>query len=278
MAPRKAAIIGHPVTHSRSPLLHGHWLHAMGRAGSYGRIDVAPADLADFMAGFVAQGLTGCNVTVPHKEAVIPHLAGIDEAAATIGAVNTIYVENGALYGTNTDVLGFLGDLDASRPGWDAVPGEALVLGAGGAARAVLYGLRLRGFTEITILNRSPERAETLARRFGVRPAPLDAFAERAPKASYLVNTTSLGMKGQPPLALDLTPLNPDAIVHDIVYVPLETEFLKAARARGHRTVDGLGMLLHQAVPAFARFFGETPVVTPALRALIEADIRAGGG
>jgi shikimate dehydrogenase len=274
MSPR-CFVIGHPIAHSRSPLIHGTWLAQHGLAGSYERIDVAPAVLPDFIARIRSGELTGGNVTVPLKEAVLPLLDVVTETARAMGAANTLWCEGGKLHGDNTDGAGFLGHLDATVPGWDARVGTALLLGAGGAARAIAYALSKRGVPRIVLANRSLPRAQDLAAALG---APLEAadWSDRnalVAAADLIVNTTSLGMKGQPPLDLDLSPLRPGTIVDDIVYVPLKTELLVEAERRGGVSVDGLGMLLHQAVPGFARWFGVTPSVTPALRARLEADI-----
>lgn len=266
-------MIGHPVAHSRSPLLHGFWLRAYGIAGRYERVDVTPADLPAFVAGLGEAGFVGGNVTVPHKIALLALVEDVDEAARAIGAINTLWFEAGRLQGGNTDAAGFVAALDEGAPGWDQGR-RALVLGAGGAARAVVYGLLGRGLA-VTVLNRTLEAAEALARDFGplVTARPWTRWPACADDADLLVNTTTLGMAGQPPLALDLAALRTTAVVCDIVYVPLETALLRTAAARGHRAVGGLGMLLHQAVPGFARWFGHTPEVTPALRAAIEADL-----
>ena len=274
VTPPRAFVIGHPVAHSRSPLLHGFWLAAYGLAGSYERIDVAPDALPGFIAGLRDVGFVGGNVTVPHKTALLDLLTDVDAAAQAIGAVNTLWFEAGRLRGGNTDALGFLAALDAEAPGWDAGR-RALVLGAGGAARAVVYGLLGRGLA-VTVLNRTRAAADALARDFGpnVTARPWADWQACAPDADLLVNATTLGMAGQPPLALALAALPARAVVCAIVYVPLETGLLRAAAARGLRVVGGLGMLLHQAVPGFARWFGRTPEVTPALRATLEGDIR----
>ncbi len=276
MAPR-AFVIGHPVAQSRSPTLHGHWLRALGLPGSYEKIDVAPDALPAFVRGLRDGGLAGGNVTVPHKTAVLALVDEVDAAATAIGAVNTLWVEDGRLHGGNTDAFGFLANLDEAAPGWDAGRnGPAVVLGAGGAARAVVHGLLGRGLA-VALVNRTVETAAALARDLGPRVTAhgFEHLPDLLPAAGLLVNTTSLGMAGKPPLALDLRPLPPGAVVNDIVYVPLETELLRAARARGLRAVDGLGMLLHQAVPGFARWFGTVPTVTPALRTALERDIAA---
>ena len=273
-APR-AFVIGHPIAHSRSPLIHGFWLKQLGIEGSYERIDVSPEALARFIGSLRAEGYAGGNVTVPHKTAVLSLVDDIDEAAAAIGAANTLWFEGARLWAGNTDALGFLGSLDASAPGWDARPGRAVVLGAGGAARAVTFALIGRGF-EVCVVNRTLSNGVELAEAFDddVWAYAWNELPDVLKTAALLVNTTSLGMAGQPSLELDLRALDPGALVCDIVYVPLETALLQQARGRGHRTVDGLGMLLNQAAPGFARWFGVKPSVAPELRALIEADIR----
>ena len=274
-APR-AFVIGHPIAHSRSPLIHGFWLEDNAAAGSYERIDVAPDQLAGFVWGIADAGFAGGNVTVPHKSAVLGLVDEADEVARAIGAANTLWVEDGRVLATNTDAVGFAHSLDAEAPGWDASGGRAVVIGAGGAARAVVYALLDRGFA-VDVVNRGVERAELLARAFGprVKASGLPDVAARLGAADLLVNTTSLGMSGSPPLDLDLAPLARGALVCDIVYVPLETELLRRARRAGHRTVGGLGMLLHQARPGFVKWFGARPRVSAELRAMIEQDLRA---
>jgi len=273
---RKAFVVGHPIAHSRSPKIHGHWLKRYGIDGSYAPLDVAPADFGDFLKGLAAGGFAGGNVTIPHKEAAFALAERRDEAAAAIGAVNTLWFEEGRLVGGNTDAHGFAANLDERAPGW-AANGPALVLGAGGAARAVIHALKQRGVTEIRIVNRTMERARELADRFGagVSAHPLAAAVEFLPETGLLINTTSLGMGGKGELPIDPSAMPDAAIVTDIVYVPLETPLLAAARARGLKTVDGLGMLLHQAAPGFELWFGIRPQVTPELRALIVADLGA---
>lgn len=271
---RSAGVVGWPIAHSRSPLIHGHWLAEHGLEGRYDRIPVAPEEADAFFAGFLRSGLVGANVTIPYKEKAAAAAGDLDPLAARLEAANTLWIEDGVLRGTNTDVAGFLGNLDQASPGWDAEPGVALVLGAGGAARAVVDGLVGRGF-DVRIANRTLSRAEALAARYpGRAGAHLLSEANRlAAAAGLIVNTTSLGMKGEGDVDLDFAALRPDAIVSDIVYVPLVTPFLARAAARGLRTVDGLGMLLHQAVPGFEKWFGLRPSVTPELRALVEADL-----
>jgi shikimate dehydrogenase len=274
----KAFVIGHPVGHSRSPLIHGHWLKEHGLSGSYERIDVPPAALPAFLASLAERRLVGGNVTIPHKEAVFRLVDEASPAARRLGAVNTLWLEGGRLYGDNTDVTGFVADLD-QRLGarWSDGVGTALVLGAGGAARSVIAGLLDRGIEIVLVANRTFARAEEpqLLDPARVRALPWPDVEGALGPVGLLVNTTSLGMAGEPPLALDLRGLPPTAAVADIVYVPLETPLLAAARERGLTAVDGLGMLLHQAVPGFARWFGVTPQVTPELRALVAADIEA---
>ncbi len=257
-------------------MLHGFWLRTLGLPGRYEALDVAPDSIGAFMTGLRGQGFTGGNVTIPHKLAVIPYLSWIDEAAAAIGAVNTIWTEGDHLAGGNTDAHGFIANLDERAPGWDAQGGSCVVLGAGGAARAAVYGLLQRGL-RVDLVNRTLGSAGALAAHFGagVTANDMAALPRLLPQAGLLVNTTSLGMQGKPALEIDLVPLRPGAVVYDIVYVPLITPLLREAEQRGHRIVDGLGMLLHQAAPGFARWFGVTPTVTPELRALLEGDIRA---
>jgi shikimate dehydrogenase len=275
MASRAACVIGWPVEHSRSPLIHNYWLKRYGIAGEYRREAVRREEFAAFVGALAARGYVGANVTVPHKEAAF-RLSQPDERARAVGAVNTLWLESGVLRSTNTDVEGFLDNLDACAPHWDRDTGKALVLGAGGAARAVIYGLLSRGVAQIVVANRTAGRAEALRTSFGERVQIADwaeVEAELA-DAALLINTTTLGMHGQPALALDLARLRGHAIVADIVYVPVVTQLLAAATARGLLTADGLGMLLHQAVRGFALWFGRTPEVTGELRALVETDLK----
>jgi len=275
MSTPRAFIIGHPVAQSRSPMLHGYWLDRHGIAGSYELVDVAPEALGDFFASYRKNGWVGGNVTVPHKLAVIPFLDRIDNDAKAMGAVNTIWWEDGQLVGGNTDWIGFLGNLDELVPGWDSAGKQAVLIGAGGAARAAAYGLKSRGFS-VTLCNRTVSKAQEIAAHFGgMSGRGLDELPELMKQADILVNTTSLGMLGKPPLDVDLAPLKPGAIVYDVIYVPLETAILKEAKSRGHRTVDGLGMLLHQAVEGFNHWFGQKPEVTEEIRQLLIDDIRA---
>ena len=275
MPPRKAVcVIGWPIKHSRSPLIHNYWIKQHGFDAEYRREAVAPEQFADFLTHLVERGYVGANVTVPHKEVALA-LSEPDERARAVGAANTLWLDGARLRSTNTDVEGFIGNLDATAPGWDRGLQCALVLGAGGGARAVVFGLLERGVARILLVNRTAERAAALRTQFGdritlARWSDLDSLM---PEAGLLVNTTSLGMAGQPPLTIDLARLPANAVVSDLVYVPLETALLAAARSRGLRAVDGLGMLLHQAVDGFQRWFGMRPQVTEALRALVEADL-----
>lgn len=273
----KACVIGWPIRHSRSPLIHGYWLKKYGIDGSYTKEEVHPDALESFLSGIPANGFSGCNVTVPHKETALALAAVADETARAVGAANTLWHEDGVLQASNTDVYGFMTHLEVSAPGWDAGR-PAMVLGAGGAARAVIKGLADRGLPEIRIANRTMARAQSLADHFG-DPAVVVEWERRAPAledCGLLVNTTTLGMTGSAPLDIDLAALPEDAVVMDIVYAPLMTPLLEEAGRQGNRTVDGLGMLLHQAVPGFEKWFGQRPEVTDELRDIIVADLEAG--
>jgi shikimate dehydrogenase len=274
---RAACVIGWPSGHSRSPLIHNYWIKRHGLPAEYRREAVPPDLFADFVARLDERGYIGANVTLPHKEAALA-LSEPDDCARAVGAANTLWLETGKLRSTNTDVEGFLQNLDASAPGWDAGLASAVVLGAGGAARGVVFALLDRGVEEVHVVNRSIERAQALRERFGprVKPAGWDALNGLLGAAQLFVNATSLGMARQPPLDVDAGRLPDKAIVADIVYVPLETPLLAAAKQRGLRTADGLGMLLHQAVRGFSLWFGVRPEVTPELRRLVEADLKQG--
>jgi shikimate dehydrogenase len=272
MVEKKAFVTGHPIAHSRSPKIHGYWLNKYGIDGSYRAIDVAPADFPEFLSSLQANGYQGGNVTIPHKEVAFARVGRRDEAADMIGAVNMLWLEDGVLWGGNSDWIGFAGNLDEHAPGWDK-NGPAVVLGAGGASRAVIHALKVRGVRDIRIVNRTFSRAQELADRFGDGVSAHGAVGDLLGDAGLLVNTTALGMHGDTTLAADPAGLPGHAIVSDIVYVPLETPLLAAARVRNLKTVDGLGMLLHQAVPGFERWFGKKPEVTPELRDMIVADV-----
>ncbi|HEY5131840.1 MAG TPA: shikimate dehydrogenase [Bradyrhizobium sp.] len=271
--PRAACLIGWPAAHSRSPLIHHYWLRTLGIEGGYNIEAVPPEGFAEFVLHLSTHGFVGANVTIPHKERALA-LSRPDARARAVGAANTLWYESGELRSTNTDIEGFINNLDACAPGWDAAS-EALVLGAGGSSRAIVFGLIERGIKRVHLANRTLERARALADQFGaqVHPVPWETIGDLLPNAELLVNTTSLGMHGQPALELDVSLLPPHAVVADLVYVPLQTPLLAAARARGLKTADGLGMLLHQAVRGFELWFGQRPEVTAELRALVEADL-----
>lgn len=272
----KACVMGHPVAHSRSPLIHNHWLTSLGIAGSYELMDLTPEQFPAFIAGLGSNGFVGGNVTVPHKEAAFAAVARRDAAAEAIGAVNTLWLEEGVLVGGNSDAHGFIANLDETAPGWDLADGRAVILGAGGSARAAAYAFAHRGI-HTALVNRTRSRADEIAAHFGalVSAHDHDALPDLLANADVLVNCTSCGMVGKPHLVIDLGPLKKGAVVYDVVYVPLETALLAQARRGGHRTVDGLGMLLQQAGYGFGKWFGAKTAVTPELRALIEADIIA---
>jgi shikimate dehydrogenase len=273
---RRACVIGWPVEHSRSPLIHRYWLKQYGIDGAYEKEAVRPEDLASFLGSLEQRGYVGANVTLPHKEAALRLAAVADEAARAIGAANTLWLDQaGRLCAGNTDAYGFITNLETEAPSWNEGRRPAIVLGAGGAARAILHGLLSEGAASIVVSNRTRARAEELAKTFGPSVTVAD-WADRESAldgVGLLVNTTSLGMTGKDTLDLDLAALPADAVVADIVYSPLKTELLAAARARGNRTVDGLGMLLYQAVPGFERWFGVRPKVTSKLRAHIAATL-----
>ena len=270
----KAGVMGWPVGHSRSPALHGWWLAQYRIDGAYVPMAVQPRDLAAALRALPILGFAGCNLTIPHKEAALALVDRVDPVARRIGAVNTIVVDgDGALEGRNTDAYGFIASLRAAQPAWSARRGPAVLIGAGGSARALIVALLEEGAPEIRVVNRTLERAEALAAEFGtlIRPVAWTERAEALGDAALLVNTTSQGMTGEPPLDLPLDRLPLAAIVNDIVYTPLETPLLAAARRRGNPVVDGLGMLLHQARPGFAAWFGVEPEVTAELCAAVLA-------
>ena len=271
-----AGVLGWPITQSRSPVLHGHWLKQYGVNGTYLPLPVPPERLPDAIRGLRALGFSGCNVTIPHKLEVLKLMDVVDPVAQRIGAVNTVVVQNdGTLSGFNTDAYGFLASLRDVRPEWKASAGPIVVLGAGGAARAVVVALLDDGASEIRLINRTIERAQELAQvdPSRIRVVEWEKRTGALDGAALLVNTTSQGMVGYPPLDIALDALPTGAMVCDIVYNPLETPLLAAARKRGNTTVDGLGMLLHQAVPAFEAFFGVRPHVSNELRRAVEATL-----
>lgn len=278
----RALVIGFPIGHSRSPLIHGFWLKTLNISGIYNKEEVAPGTVGAFLKALPGRGIAGANITVPHKEEAFAACDRLTDRARLVRAVNTVWFEDGVLVGDNTDGIGFLAHLDATHPSWDSTHPRIVLLGAGGAARGIAAPLAARAPREIVIVNRSRDRAEALAAdlrllapAIPVRAADWQDRAKALAGCDLLINTTSLGMKGKPPLELDLSPLDAGAIVADIVYVPLETPLLAAARARGLRALDGLGMLLHQAAPGFARWFGVMPPVSEDLRAHIVADLAA---
>lgn len=267
-----AGVIGHPVAHSRSPRLHGHWLTRYGIAGHYVPMDVAPDHLATVLRALPRAGFVGCNVTIPHKEAALSLADSVTDRAALIGAANTlVFHTDGRIYADNTDGYGFLANLRQAVPDWRPEAGPAAILGAGGAARAVIASLLDAGTPEVRIANRTQSRAEALRAEFGARVVAYDwgRAGNMFDGAVTTVNATSLGMTGKPDLRVSLDALAPSSVVTDLVYAPLMTPFLQEAAARGCRIVDGLGMLLHQAAPGFERWFGTRPEVDDALRAAV---------
>lgn len=264
-----AAVIGHPIAHSKSPLLHGHWLKTYDISGHYIPMDVAPDDLETVLRTMHKMGFVGANVTIPHKTRAMEIADQVTDRATLIGAANTlIFHEDGKILADNTDGYGFIQNLRQSAPDWDPAAGPAVVLGAGGAARAVVASLLDVGVPEIYISNRTRVRAEQLRDDFGARLKVVEwvQAGEVMEDGATIVNTTSLGMTGKPELKVSLEGLRPGSLVTDLVYTPLRTPFLDEAQARGCVTVDGLGMLLHQAAPGFERWFGPRPDVTEDLR------------
>jgi shikimate dehydrogenase len=272
---KRACVVGWPVAHSRSPLIHGYWLERYGIAGSYTRAPVQAEDAAGFLRDLAGQGYVGCNVTIPYKETAFKVADQRLPAAQAAGAANTLWYEAGRLMADNTDGGGFVRNVRSAVPGFVLEGAVVSMLGAGGAARGIAYALLEAGVAEVRVFNRTRARAEALAKAFGPRIGAFDWSARNAGSrsAALLINTTPLGMDRGDALDVDVDALGADCVVADIVYVPLETPLLAAARRRGLRAVDGLGMLLHQAVPGFERWFGVRPEVTDELRALIVRDI-----
>ena len=272
---KRACVIGWPIEHSRSPLIHGYWLKQYGIDGAYTKEAVRPEEVHGFLRSLAAQGLVGCNVTVPHKETAYALADERDASARAVQAANTLWVEGGKLHAANTDTYGYMTYLDHTVPDWKAHDGPVCVLGAGGAARAIVHGFLEAGSDEVRVFNRTRERAEQVAEAFGPRVKAFDwnNRSDGARDACVLVNTTGAGLKGGGSLGMDFAGFNEDCVVSDIVYVPLETQLLAQARAHGLRTVDGLGMLLHQAVPGFEKWFSVRPQVTDKLRDIVVADI-----
>jgi shikimate dehydrogenase len=275
---KHACVIGWPIEHSRSPLIHGYWLERYKIEGSYTKRTVPVDEIETFLASLAEHGLAGCNVTIPHKEAAFRAAAERDPSAVAVGAANTLWLdENGRLCAANTDTYGYMTYLSSQAEDWGRRNAPVSILGAGGAARAIVYGFLEAGVSEIRVFNRSMERSAGLAQDFGprVKAMPWDQRSHASTEAAVLVNTTSVGLKGAGDLGIDFTDFHPDCIVSDIVYVPLETGLIRDARRHGLRTVDGLGMLLHQAVPGFEKWFGVRPEVTAELYERIASDIEA---
>lgn len=263
----KAGVIGHPVKHSKSPLIHNHWIEKHGLSGEYTAIEIAPEDLTEGVQDLIACDFAGFNVTVPHKQAIFKICDYVDDTAKAIGAVNTVVIRNGLLHGTNTDAFGFIENVHKSAFGVDFLHRPCVVLGAGGAARAVVHGLIAAGAKKIIVTNRTRENAEGIAEMNPsiVKIADWEERSDVLLGAGFLVNTTALGMTGKGPLEIDLAALSEGAVVSDIVYAPLKTDLLLQAEAKGHQIVTGIGMLLHQARPAFEKWFGVLPDVTEEL-------------
>ncbi|OCP37298.1 shikimate dehydrogenase [Ensifer sp. LC163] len=271
-----AFVTGYPIKHSRSPLIHGYWLKQLGIEGSYRAHEVKPEDFSAFVAELKqgTSGFCGGNVTIPHKEVAHRLADRPDDLCLELGAANTLWIEAGDVHATNTDGRGFVANLDERAAGWNQCS-TAVVLGAGGASRAVIQAVRDRGIKTIHVVNRTVARAEELADRFGsaVQAHPMEALSEVMTGAGLFINTTSLGMDGQDAPQIDFTVMARDAVVTDIVYVPLKTPLLRQAEEQGFTIVDGLGMLLHQAVPGFELWFGLRPVVDATLRQLVIDDM-----
>lgn len=273
---RLAGVMGWPIMHSRSPRLHNRWLEIYGIAGAYVPFAIEPGGLQAALRALAPLHFSGVNLTIPHKEAALAFVDRVEPAARAIGAINCVVVEpDGTLVGHNFDSFGFIASLREADPDWKAEQGPAAVIGAGGGARAIIHGLLEAGAREVRVVNRTMERAQELRKAFGeaVRPVEWSRRADALEGCALLVNATSLGMVGQGALDLPLRALPREALVADIVYAPLETALLAEARARGNRAVDGLGMLIHQARPAFAAWFGTMPEATPAIRAMMESTI-----
>ncbi len=270
----KAGVIGHPIHHSKSPLIHNYWIKQHGLNGSYEAIDIAPDDLKDGVGRLIDEGYAGFNVTIPHKESIMDLCDEVDGNAELCGAVNTVVIKDGKLIGSNTDSFGFLTNIKAAYPDFDFSEGPAVVIGAGGASRAVVSGLIGHRIPEVILINRTRSRAETIAKEIGldtdlVEVADWEERHDMLQWANLVVNASSLGMDGQPPLDLNLDKLSDDALVNDIVYAPLETDLLKSAKQRGNPTVTGIGMLLHQARPAFQKWFDVMPQVDEELERMV---------
>ncbi len=273
---KRACVIGWPIAHSRSPLIHNYWLKNYGIDAVYERKAVEPKNVVQFIANLAASEFIGCNVTIPHKEVAFQTVAKVDEVARRLGAVNTVYLKDSAVCGTNTDGEGFIASLRHAHPTFDLKNKTAVIIGAGGAAKAIIGAMLDEGVKKIGIMNRTRERILDLQAQFvsGVYEISGTSSGDVLKSCGLLVNATSQGMEGQTPLELEIRSLNPDALVADIVYTPLETAFLAKARQRGNPVLGGLGMLLHQAVRGFELWFGVKPEVTAELYELIAADVQ----
>lgn len=273
---KRSCVVGWPVEHSRSPLIHNYWLKSLGIDGAYTKEEVHPKDLQQFLKSLQNRGYLGCNITIPHKEAALTLVDFKDKAATQIGAINTVWIEDNKLCATNTDATGFITYLDKQASRWRNQDAPIVILGAGGAAKAIVYAFLENGIDRIHIYNRTLSRGEELAAHFGskVRIFPWSEREKGSSFCSVLVNTTSIGMKGQGDIGINFKNFSSNVIVCDIVYVPLETNFIKDAKQHGLCTVDGLGMLLHQAVPGFEKWFGFRPKVTDALFQIVTEDIK----
>lgn len=268
----KAGVIGYPIAHSKSPLIHGYWLKQFSIDGEYKTYDIAPDALREGVQHLIDEGLSGFNVTIPHKQAIMNLCASISDEAQKIGAVNTVVIDaQGKLHGYNTDCFGFTENLKAKIPAmkWDEY--DACVIGAGGAARAIIYALAQQGVKKITLTNRTRESAETLAQQYGAEVCDWDKRDDALRQSNLIINTTSLGMKGQPPLEIASDVIHKNDIVYDIVYAPLMTPLLQQAKQNSALVVTGIGMLLHQARPGFQKWFGDYPDVTDELEKIILA-------
>lgn len=265
---KRAAVIGHPIGHSKSPLIHNYWINKNSLDANFEAIDIAPENLESEIKRLASEEYAGFSVTIPHKEKILTLCDEVDATAKAIGAVNAVIIKDGKLHGTNTDAFGFIENIRATRPGFDFASGPAVVLGAGGAARAVIYALLKEGVPEIRLINRTKTKAEALA----TGPVKVQDWEQRSSalaEANLLVNTTSMGMKGQPKLEIDLSALSRNTLVNDIVYAPLMTDLLRDAEDRGNPIVTGIGMLLHQAAPACEAWFGIKPEVDKELEKLV---------
>ena len=269
----KAGVIGHPIHHSKSPIIHNHWIAEHGLSGEYKAIDIAPENLQDGVQSLINEGYAGFNVTIPHKQEIFKLCTEVDDTAKAIGAVNTVVIRNGKLFGTNTDAFGFIENVKSQAFGVDFAHRPCIVLGAGGAARAIIHGLIEAGAQKIILTNRTMEKAQEVAALNKKIVEVVDWYkrSDILSHAGFVVNTTALGMKGKDPLDIDLSTLPKDAAVADIVYVPLMTDLLLQAQKGGHQIVTGIGMLLHQARPAFEKWFGVLPDVTSALEQKVMA-------